>query len=524
MSAQPSEQIQHGDLPTLQDQPAEVIIPPKPERTANGRIFGTFWLDGTEFALDIDVFREAVKEPAAISVVPLSPPYMRGLFNLRGTIIPIVDLRRLLEIPEGPTKDRRVAIVDDGNICIGLLVDRTGQVLTIKDEHRVDLAARSDQQKDVVVQGFLKLDGGNRIVQILDPREVLDLKKVPRGETLWGNGSRLMQNRRRGRFNCLSFQFGHTTCAIDLRHVVEVRHAPDINESVLVHDCFIGITQHRGEIMPVADFRNFMGDEARLRSSKDVKPLRKMLVVQTDGGMVGLLVYSVDSIITSFEDEILPFTKLAIPRGDIVRGCIVGKNEQIIMLLDYEALKAVPILVETAQRCREVHQQADETRKAAKKKEMGARLTFIVFMLDRPLALDSRQVSEVIKYPPSLLRPPYTLNFVEGVLDLRGDMIPVIDPRRVYDLPGRPATEKRIIVLRHEDRRYGLVVDAVEEITRTTADQIRANMSARQSNSEQSLGVDDGRCIKSAKHGPVMTMDGAAFMQRCFRMAEGKDF
>ena len=158
MSAQPSEQIQPGILPSVEDHPAEVVIPPKPEGTTNGRIFGTFWLDGTEFALDIDVFREAVKEPAAISVVPLSPPYMRGLFNLRGTIIPIVDLRRLLELPDRPTKDRRVAIVDDGQICIGLLVDRTGQVLTIKDEHRVDLAARSDQQKDVVVQGFLKLE------------------------------------------------------------------------------------------------------------------------------------------------------------------------------------------------------------------------------------------------------------------------------------------------------------------------------------------------------------------------------
>ncbi|WP_425070251.1 chemotaxis protein CheW [Sagittula sp. S175] len=530
MSAQPSDlgaAAAHGQpdpetgIDAMTDRDA---VMPRTSAPSQGRIFGTFWLDNTEFALDIEVFREAVKEPAAISVVPLSPPYMKGLFNLRGTIIPIVDLRRLLDMPapEAAIRDRQVAIVDDGQICVGLLVDRTGQVLTIREEDRVDLRTDGDKTRDVVIQGFLKLDGGQRIIQILDPREVLGLKKVPRGETLWGNGSRLQANRRRGRFNCLTFQFGHTTCAIDLRHVVEVRNAPEINDSVLVQDCFIGITHLRGEILPVADFRNFMGDEARLKSSASARPLRKMLVIQTDGGLIGLLVYSVDNIMSSFEDEIHPFTKLAIPRGDIVRGCVIGKNEQIIMLIDYEALRRVPILVETAQRCRDVHQQDTAEQKKTAKKQIGARMTFIVFTLDRPLALDTAQVSEVIKYPDTLLKPPYSLDFVDGILDLRGEMITILNARRIYGLPENAAAAKRIVILRHEGEKYGLVVDTVEEIARTSPQQVTGKMTINAGNVSRKIVEDDAGCIKSTKHGAVMVIDAGSLIRRCLKMADGQ--
>ncbi|KZY36369.1 hypothetical protein A3731_15865 [Roseovarius sp. HI0049] len=201
----------------------------------------------------------------------------------------------------------------------------------------------------MVVEGLLKLRGGERIVQILDPCELLNLEKVPQGEAL---GHPAEESASRGkRFNCLSFQFGHTTCAIDLRHVSEVMEAPEIMDSILVHDCFIGITNLRGNVIPVADFRKFMGDVADFKSTRETPAKRKMLIVQTDGGPIGLLVYSVDSIITCFEDEVLQFTKLALPRADIVEGCLIGAENEIVMMLDYEVMKRDRILVDTARRC-----------------------------------------------------------------------------------------------------------------------------------------------------------------------------
>ena len=386
-----------GALPPVAG--AKDLTPSTPDASKAPAIYGSFWLGNTEFALHAGVIKEVVNEPATISAVPLSPAFMLGLFNLRGRIIPVVDLRLLLEFPDNDAMDRKVAIVEDGELCIGIMVDRTGEVLNAQGVTRVDFRAKQGQPKDVAVQGLLKLDDGKRIVQILDPCELLNLKRVPRSDNLASDGAGLSAKSRGPRFNCLSFQFGHTTCAIDLRHVVEVMDAPQITDSLLVHDCFIGIANLRGRIIPVADFRNFMGDTALLKKSKSVSPKRKLLIVETEGGQIGLLVYSIDSIVNCFEDEVLQFTKLALPREDIVRGCLLGTDNAIIMLLDHEALKRDPLLVGTALRCNEIHPSEEAAKTQTRTRLANARQTYIVFTVDMRFAMDTANVSEVIEYP-----------------------------------------------------------------------------------------------------------------------------
>ncbi|MEQ8895992.1 MAG: chemotaxis protein CheW [Roseovarius sp.] len=498
----------------------EVVAPATGHDAAAQTIYGSFWLDGTEFALRAGVIREVVNEPATISAMPLSPPFMRGLINLRGMIIPVVDLRLLLDFPPGQAKDRKVAIVEDGAHRIGLLVDRTGEVLKVEERCRVDFRPREGQIKDVVVEGLLKLRGGERIVQILDPCEILSLEKVPRGEAL--SGAPGEENASRGqRFNCLSFQFGHTTCAIDLRHVKEVMDAPEIMDSILVHDCFIGITNLRGAVIPVADFRKFMGDVADLKSTQEAPPKRKMLVVQTDGGPIGLLVYSIDSIIACFEDEILQFTKLALPRADIVEGCLIGSENEIVMMLDYEVMKRDRILVDTARRCREVHPPEETASADPESRSASARLTFIVFAFEKRFALDTSQVKEVIDYPATLLQPPYAIEFVDGVINLRGELISLINPRKLYGLPASGREGEKVLIFRNDGNRYGIVVDSIDEIVITTEDKVYEMSALNHRDTTLKVAEDVCGCIQSPTRGSVMMLDTGALLRRCFSRAGG---
>lgn len=482
-------------------------------------IYGSFWLDNTEFALPANVVTEVVNEPAGISAMPLSPPFMLGLFNLRGKIIPVVDLRLLLKYPEGQAADRKVAIVEDGDVCIGLRVDRTGEVLNIQAASHVDLRPRVGQIEDVVVEGLLKLDNGRRIVQILDPYEILSLKKVPRGETSVRDTPRPDTALRGSRHSCISFQMGHTTCAIDLRYVKEVVDSPEIIDSVLVNDCFIGITNLRGSIIPVADFRNFMGDSADIRASRTKMRRRKMLIVQTEGGLIGLLVYSVDSIISYFQHDILQFTKLALPRADIVKGCLVSKEDEIVMVLDHEVLRTDPVLVDTARRCQEVHPPNDEGEPRLQAERSSARLTFIVFGFGKHFALDTSQVSEVINYPETLLKPPYALDFVEGILSLRGELIALINPRALYELPAGEKSGGRVLIFKHEGRKYGILVDSVDEIVITSGDKVTDRMAISHKESSMKIAEDVSGCIRSPTWGIVMILDVNAVLERCFERA-----
>ncbi len=67
-------------------------------------LFGSFLLETDEFALPALSIREVVNLPERITVVPLAPPYLEGMFTLRGSVIPVVNLGRLPGPPGRATR------------------------------------------------------------------------------------------------------------------------------------------------------------------------------------------------------------------------------------------------------------------------------------------------------------------------------------------------------------------------------------------------------------------------------------
>ena len=89
----------------------------------------TFELFGEVFALPILDVREIIR-PTAITPVPQAPGFVEGVINLRGQIIPVVDLRKRFGMSaENSTDDTRIVVVELGNgIVIGLIVDAVREV------------------------------------------------------------------------------------------------------------------------------------------------------------------------------------------------------------------------------------------------------------------------------------------------------------------------------------------------------------------------------------------------------------
>jgi purine-binding chemotaxis protein CheW len=88
-------------------------------------------------------------------------------------------------------------------------------------------------------------------------------------------------------------------------------------------------------------------------------------------------------------------------------------------------------------------------------------------------AIDIMRVREII-HPGPITPVPRAPAFVEGVIRLRGDVIPVIDVRKRFGLPGTPATRKsRFLVVNVAGRRIALVVDEVREVLRLPRSEIR---------------------------------------------------
>ena len=100
-------------------------------------------------------------------------------------------------------------------------------------------------------------------------------------------------------------------------------------------------------------------------------------------------------------------------------------------------------------------------------------LQLVAFRLgNETYAVDIQQVQEIIRMQ-HITKVPGAPSFVEGVINLRGRVIPVIDLRRRLGLPqGEQTGETRIVVVEVPPHRVGMVVDAVEEVFRIQEEEI----------------------------------------------------
>ena len=356
------------------------------------------------------------------------------------------------------------------------------------------------------------------MVHLLDPYEMLRIKRVPKAEA--ATGGRQQEGDLGKRHNCISFQLGHTTCAIDLRYVQEVRDMPEVNKSLLAHGFVIGTTNLRGTIIPIIDFRSFIGNEEPVKIGQTSLSGRKLLIMRTEGGLIGLMVFSIDSILPYFDSDVLPFAKLALPRGNIVKGCLTQKDEHLVMLLDHQKLMSEPSLVEPARTCQEVHELGDDSEtQQVSQAETQERKTFIVFTVSNHFAMDTCMVSEVITMPSDLLDPPYTLEFVEGILNLRGELITLINLRQLYGYGTIDSDDQKVLIFMHSNQKYGIVVDTVDEIVMTTANKIKPLGAADTPKSIKFAAEDVSGILHLGKEGDdgnsVVVMDPAAVVARC---------
>ncbi len=135
--------------------------------------FCTFFLDGLRFGVDVQKVQEVVPYQP-MTRVPLAPPTVCGLLNLRGQIVTGIDLRRRLELPERADGALPLNIVMRGEDSpVSLLVDEIGEVL------EVDAGAWERPPETLqgrvrdLIQGVCPLE--DELLLILDTVKTLDL-------------------------------------------------------------------------------------------------------------------------------------------------------------------------------------------------------------------------------------------------------------------------------------------------------------------------------------------------------------
>lgn len=137
--------------------------------------FLTFMMAGEEYGVDILIVQE-IRGWESVTHIPNAPPHVKGVINLRGTIVPIIDLRirfGLADVSYGPTTVVIVLKVESarGKRIMGIVVDAVSDVYNLVTQEMRSAPDLGDHVNTSYIKGLVSVE--NKMVILLDINELL---------------------------------------------------------------------------------------------------------------------------------------------------------------------------------------------------------------------------------------------------------------------------------------------------------------------------------------------------------------
>jgi purine-binding chemotaxis protein CheW len=445
---------------------AEPVPDPSAENGGASRYL-LFRADQKLYALPTSEISEVIRYPK-IAAVPQSPPGLLGLANLRGAVIPVTSLRVLLGKPDKAQDSQSRAIVLDGASPVALAVDKIETFATIRrDQVRSEeatLAAEAGER----LRGAFHSDSRLGTAKILDIEALLASAFTQRSERkpiTSRKASVTQQEEGSGaeRSFFVSFGVGGQEYALALGAVSEIIALPQMTAMPFSESLVLGVAAYRDGLLPLLSLRGLLGLQLQAPETRC-----KVIVTAVRGVMVGLVVDGVRTILRidpRLIDQTPPL--LAARTGGETKINAIYRGEggrRLVSILSPELLFRDDIM-------QRISNQSARTKPLPAKSASDGddQAQFVVFRLaGEEFCLPIEAVDEVALVPEMTTRIPKTPKFLEGVVNLRGEVLPVIDQRKRFDLPSFQGEKqrRRLIVVRTGKHRAGLIVDEVANLLR----------------------------------------------------------
>jgi purine-binding chemotaxis protein CheW len=438
-----------------------------PDATVTGERFLTFRSERQLYALPAADVAEVVRM-LPLARVPQAPKSLMGLANLRGAVVPVASLRGLLGRDEPAVTQASRLIVLGGAMPVALAVDDVVQLLQVEagkvSVAQADVASGSGEQLTGV------FESGSEVIKILDMPALLrrgfarSARPQPQAvaRTIAVAAAPEQETRRR----LLTFDVAGQEYALPLEAVREIVDAPAGVMSLPGSDQAVrGVMAYRDGLLPLLSLRALLG------LPEAAQPREKVLVVPVGDILIGFIADIARVVLSADPADIEPAPAVLSARagGEAqIREIYRAGGDRLVSILTPDRLLRDDVMQRLKGHDAMTPVTADRT--AAEPSE----LRFLVFRLDHnEFALPIDAVDEVARVPEQITRLPKTPKFLEGVVNLRGEVLPVVDQRRRFDMtPSDGAATRRLIVVRTEKHRAGLIVDGVSEVLRCSADAI----------------------------------------------------
>ena len=460
------------------------------EEESDTRQYVTFQLADDLFGFPMASVREIIRIPNTVRV-PLTTGALVGLANLRGSVLPVLDLRRLLQLEVvNYNEATRVIVVDVGS-PVGLVVDRVARVMDVEPV-RIENGDQVQSTIDAdLLAGVIKDEDGTTLTQLLNIEQLIqrEFSSVTAQSETGGIGlgqeepraGAMTDEEEETTGQLVSFTVEGQEFAFPLADVEEIVRLPkDISRVPRVDEHVLGLINLRGRLLPLVSLRRLFGLAERELDEDD-----RVVVVglRRPGGhrdTVGLVVDDVKEVLRVAANALAPVPKLLVePDGedDIANVCTLDGGKRLVSLLKADTLFAYPMVVSAiGSRGREHGGQEVVKEKVQDIENDDDTMQLVVFRLaDQEYGVSIDDVQEITRLPEQLDRVPRTPDFIEGMMNLRGMVLPVLDMRVRFELEKMERNERqRIIVLGLGGTRTGFIVDSVAEVLRLPRERVEA--------------------------------------------------
>ena len=424
----------------------------------------TFALGQEIYGIDIMNVSEIIRIPS-ITKVPQAASYVEGVTNLRGHILPVIDTRMRFGMDKiAGDVSNRVIVVDINGKNVGLSVDSVSEVLRVEGENIEPAPAAVSGVDASSIVGVVKLNGDQKLAMILDVTKICSIEPAAEKSNAVISPNQEMTNRKEAskleEVQLVSFQLGNEEFGLEIENVREIIRYPEIVKAPNVAPYIKGLISLRDTLMPIIDMR------IKLKMGKDeVTNSTRVVVVDLGGILVGLIVDKVYEVTRVPKDTIFaPPQAIGNEAGERLKGIArLEGGKRIIMLMDLQDIISSEDLKNLEQ---EGDIDTDDEKNENYDEEMDEEQMVVFRLADEQFGVRITQVQEINRLS-NITKVPRAPGYVEGVVNLRGDIIPVIDLRKRFELEHKEYTEfTRIIVSDINKKKVGLIVDEVLEVLR----------------------------------------------------------
>ncbi|MCR4429613.1 MAG: chemotaxis protein CheW [Tepidanaerobacteraceae bacterium] len=253
----------------------------------------------------------------------------------------------------------------------------------------------------------------------------------------------------------LKFKLGGQFFGIYVEDVREIIRIPEITKIPDSGEHMEGIVNLRDKIIPVYNLAGIFGKHAERNEEKS-----RVLVLEDKNRVFGFIVDEVTEVIKVSEERLE--TGIFKDEKDMVDSIVKDRDGKLTLIIDIKKFSSD--VFKNHQEVNEIDRMISQTSAVNDGKERH----IITFKMDKQeFGVEVKNIKEIIRYDKNISAIPNTPGFIEGMINLREELVPVISLRSFFNLEEIERDEDtRILIIINDDRLYGFVVDRVNEVLR----------------------------------------------------------